>query len=748
MALSYNLLSEFAKITNDKQVEEKKNTAYGTIIRVGTENYVKIDGSELLTPYERTVSVKEDDRVIVTIEDHKATVTGSTTNPSYSKYEGDANSAKILEVDEIISQKITTDEIVSINGYFEKIEAYIGKYEHIEAIQAEIEKLKAMYIEVDHINAKDIEAIYANIEKIKAEIIEADVISAEDIDAINGEFQNLYAYSADFVYVSAEILRAIRAQIKDLDVEHLDARYAKLDFANIAEAAIEKLKADFASIDFANIGAAAIDNLKAKMINVDFATINNATIDSLNNRFANIDFANIGEAAIKKIFADSGIIKDIIIQDGHITGELVGVTIKGDLIEGNTIIADKLVVKGDDGLYYKLNTDGEKVETQQTDRNSLNGEVITAKSITATKINVKDLVAFDATIGGFNITDHAIYSGVKSSVNNNTNGMYMDDEGQMALGDAFNYLKYYKVTNPDTGDIEYKLELSADKILFKTGEKSLDEAIDEIRKGLSDDDKTIITTIKNVTTQYAKNSDDENPPTTGWTIAVPTLLANEHLWIKNVVTYNNDTTTETDPLCLSKFKGPLNTSIDHVDNEYYLSSSKRSVKDGEWQIVMPKLFDGKYLWTRLRIYFTDSTIITTDPVLAGLVNTSAEELEKLASTMRSEFQSIQNGWEMSFEGLEGKVDENKESTDNEFATFKKYIRFVNGNIHLGDEKNPVELRIENDQIAFYQQNEKLAYFSNNKLMVNNADISTRLDLGNFAFIPQSNGSLTFNKVVK
>ena len=80
---------------------------------------------------------------------------------------------------------------------------------------------------------------------------------------------------------------------------------------------------------------------------------------------------------------------------------MVGVTIKGDLIEGNTIKADKLVVKGSDGLYYKLNVSAETVETEQTDQNSLNGSIITAKSITATKISVEDLVAFDATIGGF-----------------------------------------------------------------------------------------------------------------------------------------------------------------------------------------------------------------------------------------------------------------------------------------------------------------------------------------------------------
>ena len=63
-----------------------------------------------------------------------------------------------------------------------------------------------------------------------------------------------------------------------------------------------------------------------------------------------------------------------------------------------------MVVKGSDGLYYKLNTDGSTVESEQTEYNSLNGSVITAKSITATKISVDDLVAFGATIGGFNIT--------------------------------------------------------------------------------------------------------------------------------------------------------------------------------------------------------------------------------------------------------------------------------------------------------------------------------------------------------
>ena len=138
-------------------------------------------------------------------------------------------------------------------------------------------------------------------------------------------------------------------------------------------------------------------------------------------------------------YSQSGLIENVVVSDGTITGNLIGVTIKGDLLEGNTVVADKLVIKGSDGLYYKLNTDGVKIESEQTEYNSLNGSIITAKSITATKISVDDLVAFDATISGFNISNDAIYSGVKETIDNTTRGIYLGKDGQVALGDSTNY---------------------------------------------------------------------------------------------------------------------------------------------------------------------------------------------------------------------------------------------------------------------------------------------------------------------
>ena len=200
------------------------------------------------------------------------------------------------------------------------------------------------------------------------------------------------------------------------------------------------------------------------------AIINNLKTTSLDADYAQIDFANIGTAAVEKIFADSGIIDDLVVQEGHITGELVGVTIKGDLIEGNTIVADKLVIKGNNGLYYKLNTNGETTTSEQTQYNSLNGSVITAKSITADRVNVSDLVAFGATIGGFHITANSIYSGAKNSIDSSVSGMFLGSDGQLLIGDGENYIKYYLDSTDNTWKLDIKSERFIDLMRSASGE--------------------------------------------------------------------------------------------------------------------------------------------------------------------------------------------------------------------------------------------------------------------------------------
>lgn len=216
---------------------------------------------------------------------------------------------------------------------------------------------------------------------------------------------------------------------------------------------------------------------------LDEIIVDELETNHLNAKYANIDFSNINYAAVKKIFSESGIIKDLVVKEGTITGELVGVTIKGDLIEANTLRADRLIVKGENGIYYKLNLDSlgqTTVDSDEKYQNGLDGSVIIAKSITADRVSVSDLVAFGATIGGFNIDDHSIYSGVKSSINNTTRGIYADDQGQINIGDSNNFIKYFL----DNVDKKWKLQISASVITMGGNNKTLEETVSEIQDEL------------------------------------------------------------------------------------------------------------------------------------------------------------------------------------------------------------------------------------------------------------------------
>lgn len=269
------------------------------------------------------------------------------------------------------------------------------------------------------------------------ENIVADVIDTEAMNAIIGRIEYL---TSDNVIIR----------------EHLDANTADIEYLRSNTLDTEKLNA----ID------ASIEKLETEKLSSEEAEI----------KFANIDFSNIGTAAIEELFTKSGLIEDLTVGEGTITGTLVGVTIKGDLIEGNTVKADKLVVKGEDGLYYKLNFEaGNFASGEAVPDDSLHGSIITAKSITAEKVSVTDLVAFGATIGGFKITDNAIHSVNKTSATNATRGLYMDNEGQMSFGDMDRYLKYYKDQNG-----VWKLEIAVDDIKFGSDNTSLDTVLGDI----------------------------------------------------------------------------------------------------------------------------------------------------------------------------------------------------------------------------------------------------------------------------
>ena len=395
MGLSQDLISQFVKVTNDRQTVKKETIAYGTAVELDGKKYVRLDGSDMLTPVSSTADAEANERVTVLIKDHTATITGNASSPAARKQSVDDVADQITEVEILVSDKVSTGELDAERG---RIDTLVSENVTIK------ERLTASEADIDNLEADN-------------------VTIKETLTAQNGEIENL--------------------KVGVLTVDVANTKYASIDNLEATNVNVHNLESDYAS--FKN---ATTDNL----------TSVNASITNLDTTYANIDFANIGEAAVEKFYAVSGIIQNLTLETGVVVKELIGVLIGGDLIKGNTIQADKLIVRGEDGLYYKLNVDALGETTASADskyQNGLDGSVIIAKSITAEKVSVSDLVAFGATIGGFHITTNSIYSGTKESATNTTRGLYLDNDGQIVLGDENNYLKFYK-----TDETNYAFEIS------------------------------------------------------------------------------------------------------------------------------------------------------------------------------------------------------------------------------------------------------------------------------------------------
>ena len=482
MALSNQIASQFAKLVTDNKKNTEGSTLNATYKKIGDIEYVQLDGSDILTPVTSTVVADQDDRVKVLIKDHMATVIGNITSPSArnkdvnnlkDEVDEQGNTIKqmdntiiqqgnsIIQMETTINQHDVTlnqhdtkinqqgDEIVSINN---TILAQGNTIESINnTVTAQGNKIDSMNNTItehgDNINSMN-NTITAQGNQIKA--------NANNIEAQGNTITqqgNRITQNENTIKQQGDTISSINNTV--------------IAQGNTIDAHETKLTAHDSDITIINTAFVIKDGV---LTGLSKAVLDDLETNTLKTGYAKIDFSNIGVAAIEKLFSDSGIIKDLIVDEGHITGELVGVTIKGDLIDAGTVVADKLVIKGSDGLYYKLNTNGETVESEQTTENSLNGSIITAKSITASKIQVTDLVAFGATIGGFDITDNSIHSHLKDSVDSPDEGLFLGADGQLALGNDRNHIKYYKDEND-----KYILDVRLDKLYLGSSSQTADK---------------------------------------------------------------------------------------------------------------------------------------------------------------------------------------------------------------------------------------------------------------------------------
>ena len=126
MQLPKNLISEFVKVTNNTTKTKTETTVYGSIVKEDGATYVKLDGSDVLTPVSTTTDAQTGERVTVMIKNHTATVTGNISSPAARTDDVQQLGIDKLDINSAESTYATIDNLAVTNAKISGLEATIG----------------------------------------------------------------------------------------------------------------------------------------------------------------------------------------------------------------------------------------------------------------------------------------------------------------------------------------------------------------------------------------------------------------------------------------------------------------------------------------------------------------------------------------------------------------------------------------------------------------------------------------------
>ena len=123
-----------------------------------------------------------------------------------------------------------------------------------------------------------------------------------------------------------------------------------------------------------------------------------------------------------------------------------------------------------------------------------------------------------------------------------------------------------------------------------------------------------------------------------------------------------------------------------------------------------------------------------------------DEASQLQSSVSTQLEQTKKDFTFKFNEYNRELNELEGNMNSEFQTISEYIRFFNGNIEMGAVGNEFKQLLTRMKNSFMQNGVEIAYFGNRKMYVTDGEFTNSCQVGNFGFIPEDNGSLSFRKV--
>ena len=607
MALSKNLISDFVKATTDDKKTAEETTLYGTIVEYNGSKYVRLDGSDMLTPYTATVAAKAGERVRVSVGKHSATVTGNVSSPAARTGDVEELGRKVDTFDVVVANKATIKDLEVERARVDDLVAdNVVIKNQLTADSAEIKDLKADNVDIKgKLTARDAEIENLKANKIDAEVVSANYATIKNLEATQASVKELSANKANITDLTAATGRIDKLESKDIETDKLIAGKANITDLTAATGRIDKLE----SKDIET------DKLIAGKADIDLANVNNAWINK-----GVLKDGSIGSAAIHEGAVTNAKIADATIEAAKIK------SINADSIVAGTIKTERLIITGPDGR--------DSIVKAINIANGVSEAEVNGQKIQAASIDVVDLSAFQAKIAQFDMSQNAIYSG-KLAINDPTSGVYISTTG-FGLGDG-------ALTSKKESPIQmyadgvFKLKGKNSSLEFNPVTDMLDINVSNFRIG-SKEAATVDNTIKSTLEQFYLSTSPTSLVGGSWSNNQPAWTEGKYIWRRNFVTYGDDRTEFTpseNGVCITGntgaqgargpqgaagpkgatgAQGPTGASgkgIKSTAITYQLCASQTTAPTGTWLGSPPAIDIFKpFLWTRTVTTYTDNTTST------------------------------------------------------------------------------------------------------------------------------------------
>ena len=120
-------------------------------------------------------------------------------------------------------------------------------------------------------------------------------------------------------------------------------------------------------------------------------------------------------------------------------------------------------------------------------------------------------------------------------------------------------------------------------------------------------------TISSTSITYQVGDSGTTKPTGDWSTSIPTVEDGKYLWTKTVVTYSDGKNTEAYSVSYKAANGTNGTSVSVSSTSvtYQVGTSGTTTPTGDWETTVPEVSEGKFLWTKTIVTYSDGKSTTS-----------------------------------------------------------------------------------------------------------------------------------------